>query len=172
LHQAVGEGRITTAEHLERTDAARASKTYDDLFKLTADLIPQPSTARQPARPVRYRELPPVELEPINAVLCEVDRAGPYRIRSYTRISAFMGTVSLDLSEATFDTAVAEFDLTPTMSNVKITVPRGLGVRDETTKSLSDVNARSLARQAQPGQPTLVLRGALALSQLRLRVSR
>lgn len=172
LHEAFSEGRITSEEHAERTDAALNSKTYDDLFKLTADLIPQPAARPGPRQPTGYRQISATELGPVHAVLAEVQRAGPYRINAHTKISAFMGTVHIDLSEAVFTAPVVEFELNPSLSEIKITVPRGVGVRDETTKSMSDVNARSLAREAQPGKPTLVLRGALALSQLKLRVSR
>lgn len=172
LHQAFSEGRITVEEHTERTDAALNSKTYDDLFELTADLIPQRPTPRRTPSRTGNRRIPPPELEPINAVLCEVQRAGPYRISHNTRISAFMGTVHIDLSEAVFSEQVVTFDLNPSMSAIKITVPRGVGIRDETTKSWSDVSARSLTREPGPGQPTVLLRGALAMSQLKLRVSR
>lgn len=172
LQQAFSEGRITGEEHTERTEAALNSKTYDDLFRLTADLIPHPPARPKAPASTGYRQISAPELGPINAILCEVQRAGPYRVTGYTRISAFMGAVHVDLSEANFNQPVVEFDLNPSLSEIKITVPRGMGVRDETTKSMSDVHARSLARQAQDGQPTLLLRGSLAMSQLKLRVSR
>ena len=45
LHAAYAEGRITLAEHEERTDAVLKARTFDDLTALTDDLVPTPAAA-------------------------------------------------------------------------------------------------------------------------------
>ena len=47
LHTAYAEGRISLDEHAERTSAALAARTFDDLTVLTADLVPGRRTHRQ-----------------------------------------------------------------------------------------------------------------------------
>ena len=52
LHTAYAEGRITLAEHEERTDAVLQARTFDDLTTLTDDLVPvQPLPLHRPEQP-------------------------------------------------------------------------------------------------------------------------
>ena len=45
LDAALAEGRITPAEHAERTQAANQAQTFDDLVPLTRDLVVVPGPA-------------------------------------------------------------------------------------------------------------------------------
>ena len=48
LDAALAEGRITPAEHAERTQAANQAQTFDDLVPLTRDLVVVPGPAATP----------------------------------------------------------------------------------------------------------------------------
>lgn len=168
LHAAYAEGRITTDEHDDRVQATIQAKTFDELMPLTADLIPTvaPEQATWPAAPL----VPggPDETDRMTAVLSEIKRVGPWRIRRHTSTSIFMGSVDLDLTEATFEALEVEIDVTQFLGSVTLRVPRGVTVRDETARVLADTSIKGIG-DPDPTFPIVVLRGTNVLGEIKVR---
>src|SRR5690349_7684130 len=99
LRQAAGEGRLDLAELDERLEATYAAKTYADLVPITADL-PATHGATQPAPSAPPRPLAGYDRS--LALMSETSRSGPWRIGPEHTAVAVMGTITLDLREATF----------------------------------------------------------------------
>ena len=101
LHAAYAEGKLDLDEHTERTTAALNARTFDELAALTSDLVPAPPTAL--LTPVRT---PAVydgdEPDRVTAMLAESNRTGPWQVKRVTQANVFLGSVTLDLTEATF----------------------------------------------------------------------
>jgi hypothetical protein len=91
LGQALAEGRLTTAEHAERLDAAYTARTVAELAPLTADLPDQ-----APAGGVAL----PVERQKVDARFSKVIRDGRWVAGRHTVLQAMFGALVVDLSEA------------------------------------------------------------------------
>jgi hypothetical protein len=128
LRQAAGEGRIDLEELDERLEAAYQAKTYGELVPITADL---------PVAPVRH-PVPasqPAELRPTGpayggsvAVMSETRRVGSWIVENQHNAFAFMGSVLLDLREASFRTAEVVINASAVMGEVKVIVNAGTTV--------------------------------------------
>jgi len=122
LREAAGEGRLDLDELDERLEAAYAAKTYAELVPLTVDL-PAHRTAAE-AMPLPQREVLPsrVTHDSSWAVMGECKRQGAWLVPEQHTAMAFMGSVTIDLREATF----AQPDITVTanaiMGEVKVYV--------------------------------------------------
>jgi Domain of unknown function (DUF1707)/Cell wall-active antibiotics response 4TMS YvqF len=158
LQAAYAEGRITLDEHAERTAAALSAKTFDDLTAITADLVPtaQPSTPEE-AGP-----------DQINTVLSGVKREGPWRVRQRSVSSNMLGSVYLDLTRATFDAAEVEINTTSFLGSMKLRVPVGTTIRDETTHVLGSTSIKDIG-EPDPSGTTVVLTGTCILGSISVR---
>jgi hypothetical protein len=126
LREAAGEGRIDLDELDERLEATYAAKTYADLVPITIDLpAHEPTTL-----PVPKREVPPASTahDSSVAVMGERVRRGAWLVPARHTAFSLMGSVTLDLREATF----AERDITiranAIMAEVKVFVDAGTNV--------------------------------------------
>ena len=122
LRQAAGEGRIDLDELGERLEATYAAKTYADLVPITADL-----PAQAGPRPVTPR--PQVPAAPAGpsysgsvAIMSETKRVGPWRVQDGHAAFALMGSVTLDLREASFATPEVTITANALMGEVKVVV--------------------------------------------------
>lgn len=171
LHSAYAEGRITLAEHEERTEAVHLARTFDDLVTLTDDLVPvQPLPLRRP-EPTQQRvvrEGASDEPDRMSTVMASVKRTGPWRIRAYSVANNVMGSIHLDLTEATFDAPVVEINGTHLMGSLFVRVPLGTTIRDETTKVLGETSIKDIG-DPDPSMPTVVIRGTNLMSGIKVR---
>lgn len=166
LQTAYAEGRITSDEHDERLGAALTGRTFGELARLTADLVPQ-SVERTPA--VRAdRELAPGEPDRLNAYLATVKREGPWRVRSRSVSNNLMGAVKLDFTRATFDTSVIELSTTTLMGSLVLRVPEGFTIRDETTSIMGSTSIKNIG-EPDPRMPTIVIRGTNIMGEIKVR---
>lgn len=103
LREAAGEGRLDLDELDERLEAAYAAKTYSDLVPITADLPAHPPQA-QPPVPAAPRGVAPAAAtyDSSLAIMGETRRVGPWLVPEQHSAFAFMGSVKLDLREASF----------------------------------------------------------------------
>jgi len=168
LDAAFAEGRITNEEHTERVQATLRAKTFDDLVPLTADLVPvvTPREPQQPTDAVVYGR--PDEPDRMTAALSEIKRIGPWRVRRRSFATVFLGSVDLDLTEATFEAREIEINVTQFLGSVSIRVPRGVTVRDETARVLADTTIKDIG-DPDPTFPIVVLRGTNVLGEIKIR---
>lgn len=89
LRVAAGDGRLTSDELDQRLEAALTARTYRELAKLTADLLPSPNPPAQPRDLVR-----------ISCTASSAGRTGSWVVPREMEISAVGGSVKLDFTEA------------------------------------------------------------------------
>lgn len=177
LSHAYAEGRITHDEHDERLDAAMRAKTFADLVPLTSDLVPldKPLPPRAVATsPTTDSQLPVVDpsgatsaADIITSIFSEAKRLDQWRVRRHTQINSVFGGGKLDMRNAIFDDV--ELDLTGYMlfGDLKIIVPEGVDVRDETSAIFAETSIKGL--RPRPGGPVLTLRGVLVFAEIAVR---
>lgn len=174
LQRAAGDGRLDIDELEERLERAYAAKTYRDLQPLLFDLpsgytattaFPSaPSSAGSDVTPVGGRALHTRS----QALLSETKRAGAWVVpRTYT-VTAVLGNVHLDMTEAAFETTDATVVCTVLLGEVRILVRSDVSVLDETTPVLGEVKVKGHRHTAQPAPvgPTLILRGTVVLGSV------
>jgi DUF1707 SHOCT-like domain len=166
LNTAYAEGRITDEEHTERLIATNLAKTFDELLPLTADLVP--AAQQRPATPHAFSGAGPDEVDRMSAVLSEVKRQGPWRVRRRSLANVFLGSVQLDLTEAVFDTQVVEVNVTVVLGSLHLRVPAGTTVRDETASVLAETSVKGIGAP-DPRFPVVVLRGTTLLGEIKVR---
>lgn len=164
LHTAYAEGRIDLDEHAERTAAALAAKTFDDLSVLTADLVPAP-----PPAPTRLSLVGDTGgLDRVTAVLNESKRKGRLTVGRRLQIDVLMGSSVLDLTEATFTSREVEVSCTQFMGSITIRVRPGTTVRFEGADVLGESSVKGVGEPVS-GEPTLVIRGTNILGEISVR---
>ena len=174
LHAAYAEGRIDNDEHDERVQAAIRAKTFDDLVPLTADLVPTfPLSIPDPrgGQGSQSVAVPPGgsdEPDRMTAALSEIKRVGKWRMRRRSNANVFLGSVQLDLTEATFETPVVEVNVTQFLGSVFLRVPLGVTIRDETANVLGETSVKGTG-EPDPALPTVVLRGTNVLGEIKVR---
>ncbi|HET7357412.1 MAG TPA: DUF1707 domain-containing protein [Nocardioidaceae bacterium] len=154
LRQAAGEGRIDLAELDERLEATYAAKTYADLVPITSDLpAHHPTAGPAPARPV-------AGYDRSFALMSETQRTGPWRVGQEHSAAAVMGSVTLDLREATFDAAETHLRAVAVMGEVKIVVSPQTVVRVEGIPVMGEFkDARGGADETTASSPVVRVTG-------------
>jgi hypothetical protein len=120
LREAAGEGRIDLDELDERLEATFAAKTYADLVPITVDLPVQP--ASQGASPARRTAPAATTYETSLGLLGSASRKGAWLMPERHTAFAMMGSVELDLREATFAAREVTIVATTVMGSVDIVV--------------------------------------------------
>lgn len=159
LHTAYSEGRLTPEEHSERVEQALAAKTFDELTGLTSDLVEAPAALA----PVE-----PGDEDRMTAILSDVKRVGPWQMRRVSNANCVLGTVKLDLTEATFEARELEINGTQFFGTLFLRVPEGTTIRDESTKIGGSVSIKDVG-DPDPKQPVIVLRGTVMLGDIKVR---
>jgi hypothetical protein len=164
LHAAYADGRISLDEHAERTSAALEAKTFDDLARLTDDLVP--AAAPKPA---------PLSLVPdsgqpdrITAMLAESKRKGPLTVGRSLLVNVIAGSAVVDLTEATFTAPEVEISCIQFLGSITIRVRPGTTVRIEAANVLGDSSVKNIG-EPDSGEPTLVVRGTNILGEISVR---
>jgi len=163
LQAAYAEGRITYSEHEERIAAALRAKTFDELEELTADLILAPA-APSTVDTVGADD----ESDRLTAMLSESKRVGPWRVRRHTHANAFVGSVLLDLTEATFEAPVVEINCSVFVGDVKIRVRPGTNVSMKASTILGDTSVKGTG-VPDPAMPTVVVSGTCVVGDISVR---
>ena len=171
LHTAYAEGRLTMDEHDDRVSAALAAKTFADLSPLTEDLVltrPAELVARTNQSSVIVPEGASDEVDAMNVVMSTVNRTGPWRMRAHSISNNFLGTVKLDLSEATFDAPVVEIQTTIVMGTLLLRVPEGTRIKDEATNMMASTTIKEIGTP-DPSMPLIVIRGSNIMGDIKVR---
>ena len=165
LHAAYAEGRLTFEEHDERVSAALKAKTFDDLEDLTTDLVPMAPSRAVDRRPQPGQHDP----RPMaTAILGDTKRVGPWRVTPVTQANVCIGSVLLDLTEATFEASVVEINCIVFLGDVKIRVRPGTNVRLEASPILGDTSVKGIG-EPDPAMPTIIVRGTVVLGDVSVR---
>ncbi|PYC72080.1 hypothetical protein C7C46_25910 [Streptomyces tateyamensis] len=127
LRDAYAEGRLSVEEHSERIEAAYTARTLGELAPLTRDLPSHPAAPAQAPRPAAV-PLPPARDESANilAIFGGVDRKGRWRVGSHIRATAAFGGISLDLSDAVFESPEVLIEVSAFCGGVSIRVPENV----------------------------------------------
>lgn len=162
LRDAAGEGRLDLDELDQRLEAAYKAKTYGDLVPLTVDLPAHPAGTGGVA-PVAGREVatPTSSHENSFAMMSGVQRRGNWRVPEQHTAFALMGSVELDLREATFAARETTINASAIMGDVTIKVDAQTAVIVDGTPIMGDFNQGKDKTPAQvtPTSPVVRVRG-------------
>jgi hypothetical protein len=161
LREAAGEGRLDLDELDERLEAAYRAKTYADLVPITADLPVRPATAPLTSRPAPLPATAGPRYETSIAIMSETKRVGSWQVEDGHTAFALMGSVRLDLRQASFAAREVTITANAVMGEVKIVVDsrtvvvvEGLGVMGE----FQEQRPRA-AEEVTPDSPVLRVKG-------------
>lgn len=185
INNAFAEGRLTPVEHEERLAEVYAATTYAELVPTLRDLPVPPGTLTVPnsSSPVA---LPNVDAEatagtgvsvrpgqPLDtgttaaAVFGEFARTGPWTVPDQMSAVAVFGSGELDFTQTTLTSNETVINVVAIFGEVKLTVPPGMGVRNEVVAVMGEADVRVEAGSAEV--PTLVLKGAVIFGSLQVR---
>jgi hypothetical protein len=120
LRRHAGEGRLTLEELTQRIESVYASRTRDELAKITADL---PASAGAPGPAPRRRATT------LTWVLFgDVERKGRWRLASSSRVVVGFGNADIDLRNAQIDDNEVTITAYIAFGNVDFYVPEGIDV--------------------------------------------
>ncbi|MBB5786019.1 DUF1707 SHOCT-like domain-containing protein [Jiangella mangrovi] len=195
LRQAAGDGRLTLTELEERLEATFKARTYGELQPITRDLpqgpYPLPGgnavanwQQGRPAGPAGavagagvQPPLPPSggpvrRSERITSVLSNEKRQGRWEVPARMDITAVLGEVVLDFSEAVVRTPEVEIQTAIVLGSLTLIVPEGIEVRlDEGTNVLGERKMK-LREPVTPGGPVYHVRGFVLLGEVTVRPPR
>jgi len=149
LSEAAGDGRLTLAEHAERSELALAARTLGDLAGLTSDLT---SVSGQPIRLYSGRS--------VTAICSRDRRGGRWVVPESLTVTAVVGDVELDLREAIFQSRRVVIFATAVAGQIRLLVPAGVAVEMAGRSFLGtkSIRGRGSATGAAPGNMTIEVR--------------
>jgi hypothetical protein len=150
LREAAGEGRLELDELDARLDATYSAKTYSDLVPITMDLPGHHESPQLPARVPRRQVAPATTQHDSSfALMSETARRGPWLVPETHTAFARMGSVRLDLREATFTVHETTIWANAVMAGIDIVVDEftrvivdGLGIMGDFSQQKDKVAAR------------------------------
>jgi hypothetical protein len=154
LGEALADGRLTMAEHSERTTRVYAARTLGELTGLTADLSPEE------AQPIL------VDDRPVSVFFGRVRRDGRWVVPVKLPLLALFGTVELDLREAVLQRRHIVLDSMVLAGRVRLLVPEGVRV-DVTGRTI--LSTRELRTRPTAEGPTIEVAGTLVFGSVKAR---
>jgi Domain of unknown function (DUF1707)/Cell wall-active antibiotics response 4TMS YvqF len=142
LSEAAADGRLTMAEHSERSERALGARTLGELARLTSDLT-MPSG--QPIRLYPRRA--------VTAFFARERREGRWVVPDSFPVTAFFGNVVLDLREATLQSQRVTIYATAIGGQVRLIVPAGMSVEMAGRSFLGVRSVRDRAMSSSPARP-------------------
>ena len=162
LRQAAGEGRIDLDELDQRLEAAYHAKTYGELVPITADLPAHGAEHAVAPRPAASAAVPvgPSHASSVS-IMSDTKRLGPWKVGESHAAFSLMGSVTLDLREAYFETHEVVINASAIMGEVKVIVNAatavvvdGIGIMGEFSEQRPKV-----AAVLGPDSPVVRVRG-------------
>jgi Domain of unknown function (DUF1707)/Cell wall-active antibiotics response 4TMS YvqF len=117
LGEAMGDGRLTTDEHLERVQRACSARTLGELAELTADL------AAPSAQPVRLDGG-----RVISGIFGPARRDGRWVVPETVTVTAMFGEVDVDFTQAILQARHVRLFATVVGGRLRLIVPDGVSV--------------------------------------------
>ncbi len=158
---AYADGRLTLNEHNDRIADVFKARTYGDLAELTQDL----RGVAKPAKPPQELATSSIATQ-IVAVMGERKYTGRLSVPEDMTIKAIVGDVKINLTQTSLPAKVHHMKLKVIMGDVKIWVPAGVHVIDETECFAGDTKVRGL--DASQPCATLVLSGRIIMGDLKV----
>lgn len=168
ISQGRAEGRLTEAEYQERIELAQAARSQPELNVLTSDLVVIQDSHHADEIELRSSGSVAPTLygnNQITALLSTKERKGSWVVAPRLSVSPVLGTVKLDLRAASFESLEVMIEVNGFMGDLKIWLPEGVEVIDDTHSIMSDVTMKKLS-PARPGRPRLHLTGVLIMSDV------
>lgn len=171
LRTAAGEGRIDFEELDQRLEATYSARTYADLVPITADL---PATAAHGVPVQRPTPNVPATITHENswAFMSETKRQGAWLVPERHTAFAMMGSVVLDLRQATFSSTETVINANVIMGSVEIWVDAhthvivdGVPIMGEFTMGKDKVDSQVDASSPVVRVTGMALMGSVAVSR-------
>jgi Domain of unknown function (DUF1707)/Cell wall-active antibiotics response 4TMS YvqF len=143
LSEAAGDGRLTLAEHAERSERALEARTLGELASLTSDLA-MPSG--QPIRLYPGRS--------VTALFARERRQGRWVVPDEFPVTTFLGDVVLDFRDAIWQSKRVVIHATAVAGQIKLIVPAGISVE---MAGRSVLGVRSVRGRRAPAPPLGVI---------------
>lgn len=163
LRDAAGDGRLDLDELEERLELTWAAKTYGELVPITLDLQATGPVAPPASAPVRRAPsgVPAVGHASSVAIMGDCKRRGVWQVPAHHSAFSLMGSVTLDLREATLTSAETQINASAIMGDVKILVPADMHVVVDGTPIMGDYGQGKdrVPAEVGPGSPTVRVRG-------------
>lgn len=161
LRDAAGEGRIDLDELEERIEATYAAKVYADLIPITLDLpgshLPAPVSGAAGPAGMGGRVTQASSI----GVFSEVKRNGQWCLPATHKASAVMGSVKIDLREASFSAQESVITAHAVMGDVEIVVNAATRIILEGTAFMGDFKEgrHKVAPDQGPQSPVVRING-------------
>jgi hypothetical protein len=172
LRDAAAEGRIDLDELEERLEQAWHAKTYGQLVPITLDLQATGPVVPPTGAPVRRTpsSVPAVGHSSSVAIMGECKRRGAWQVPEHHSAFSLMGSVVLDLREATLSAHETLINASAVMGDVKILVPAHLRVVVDGTPIMGDYGQARDKTPAEvgPGSPTVRVRGLALMGSVQV----
>jgi hypothetical protein len=154
LTEAVGDGRLTLDEFIQRVDAVYAATTRGELDTITADLPTSaepspPATGTVEARSKRRWKV---------AIMGGSELKGRWRVPAKSGHFALMGGSKIDLRDATLEASEIEITLVSIMGGNEVVVPRGVRVQVDATNIMGGNDVQVDESTVVPHSPVVHLR--------------
>lgn len=173
LREAAGDGRIDLVELDDRLEVTYAAKTYADLVPVLADL---PTEVPRPPGSTSQHEVTARGTAPHHdgsiAIMSSQDRRGRWQIGERHTAFALMGSVVLDLREATFpESGNVEIVANAVMGSVDVYVDARTEVYVSGIPIVGEFNQKRDRVRAEigPDSPVVRVRGVALLGGVNVR---
>lgn len=170
LDEAYADGRLDREEHDERAASAITARTLGDLSVLTRDLDPTALAPASSAVVPASSNVPVVAGPPedrIVTILGDVTRGAGHTLAARTEVVSGLGDIKLDLTSMKLASHDVVIDIKSVMGDVKIMVPEGIRVIDQTGRFLGDSKFNGLVPTG-PEAPTVTLTGFIVLGDIKV----
>ncbi|WP_165807006.1 DUF1707 SHOCT-like domain-containing protein [Nocardioides currus] len=160
LREAAGQGRLDLDELDERLELAFKAKTYADLVPITADLHAAPTTGVPVPRPAAGMPAVPGHASSM-AIMGDCKRRGVWQVPEHHSAFALMGSVLVDLREATLSSRETTINASAIMGEVKVVVPAHVNVIVDGTPIMGDYGQGKdkVPAAIGPDSPTVRVKG-------------
>lgn len=160
LRDAAGQGRLDLDELDERLEQTFAAKTYADLIPITADLHATPTSGVPAQRPAAQVPAGPGHSSS-TAIMGECNRRGVWQVSDHHAAFALMGSVQIDLRQATLSSRETTINASAIMGEVKVVVPAHFNVIVDGTPIMGDYGQGKdkVAAEIGPDSPTIRVKG-------------
>ena len=171
LRDAAGEGRLDLDELEERLELTWQAKTYGDLVPITVDLhaVPvAPASSRPVPRPAAG--VPAVGHASSTAIMGDCKRRGVWHVPEHHTAFSLMGSVTLDLREATLASQETQINASAIMGDVKILVPAHMHVVVDGTPIMGDYGQGKdkVPAEIGPDSPVVRVRGLALMGSVQV----
>ena len=159
LADALSDGRLTSDEHSQRTEAALNARTLGDLAGLTADL------ATQDRQPLRLEDG-----HAVTALFGRQERSGRWVVPAIVTCAAVFGETELDLREALLQDRHVVLNVYAFCGRIRLIVPAGVEVALNGTGLLGWQRGGTVQFPPAGGDvPVIEVRGYVVASEILVR---